>query len=62
MRIEIDPDLCSGHGRCYMAAAQLIDADEQGRGTVLVADVPPELEATARLAAANCPERAVRIG
>ena len=61
MRIRIDPDLCSGHGRCYAVAADLVAPDDEGRGVVLAEVVTPELEAHARAAAANCPERAVQL-
>src|SRR3546814_10183679 len=44
MRIEIDGDRCSGHGRCYSLAPDVFDCDDEGYGRVLLADVPPELE------------------
>ena len=57
----IDPDLCTGHGRCYAVAPDLVDADDEGRGVVTREVVPPELEAQARKAVTNCPERAVKL-
>ena len=60
VRIEIDRDLCTGHGRCYVVAPELFEPDDDGRGTVIEAEVPPEAEEAARRAVANCPERAVR--
>ena len=61
MRISIDPDRCTGHGRCYTLAAQLFDADDEGRGFVIAEEVDEGLEAVARRAAENCPERAVLV-
>ncbi|HEY3831802.1 MAG TPA: ferredoxin [Acidimicrobiia bacterium] len=61
MRITIDADVCTGHGRCYVLAPDLCEPDDRGRGVVSRADVPPELEDQARAAAANCPERAVSL-
>ncbi|HEY1740645.1 MAG TPA: ferredoxin [Acidimicrobiia bacterium] len=61
MRITIDADTCTGHGRCYVLAPDLCEPDDRGRGVVSRADVPPELEDQARAAAANCPERAVSL-
>lgn len=61
MRVAIDLDRCTGHGRCYALAPELfVPDDEDGHG-VVVGDgtVPPEQEAAARRAEANCPERAV---
>ncbi len=61
MRISIDDNLCTGHGRCYVLAPELCEPDDRGRGTVSLADVPAALEEQARAAEANCPERAVLI-
>lgn len=62
MRIEIDEDVCVGHGRCYSLAPALFDSDEVGHGVVLVAEVhEPEQVAAAEKAAANCPEMAIRL-
>ena len=62
MRIKVDNDKCQGHNRCNTVAQELFDLDEYGYshekedGTV-----PKELEEKARLAVANCPERAIKI-
>ena len=61
MHIEIDSDSCTGHGRCYSLAAEVFDVDDAGYGVVRLPDVPPELEAKARAAVTNCPERAITI-
>jgi ferredoxin len=61
MRIVLDADVCTGHGRCYTLEPSLFEADDYGHGVVLVADVPPESEEAARSAAANCPERAITL-
>ncbi len=61
MQIAIDASACTGHGRCYALAPDLFEPDDEGRGVVLKADVPGELEDDARRAAAGCPERAVRL-
>ncbi|HMG40046.1 MAG TPA: ferredoxin [Acidimicrobiales bacterium] len=64
MRITLDRERCTGHGRCYMLAPEVFDADDEGYGAVRVddGDVPPGLEAAARKAAANCPEEAITTG
>jgi ferredoxin len=59
MRIRIDTEVCTGHGRCYTLAPELFAADDEGFGQVTQADVPPELEQAARRATTSCPERAV---
>jgi ferredoxin len=61
MRISIDGDACTGHGRCYSVAPALVQADDDGRGVVVRADVRDDLADQARAALLNCPERAVRL-
>lgn len=60
VKAQIDPGRCQGHGRCYDLAPGLFTEDDEGYGQV-VGDgvVPPGEERAARLAAANCPEKAV---
>jgi ferredoxin len=62
MKVQIDPERCQGHGRCYDLTPSLFGEDDEGYGTVLGdGTVPAEQERAARLAAANCPEQAVEI-
>jgi ferredoxin len=65
MRVQIDPALCQGHGRCYDIAPDLFGEDEDGYATLtrLTADgtVPAGREDHAGLAAANCPESAIAV-
>ena len=63
MRVQIDAELCQGHGRCYDLAPKVFGEDEDGYAVLLRegGHVPAELEDDARLAEANCPEAAVLI-
>jgi ferredoxin len=62
VKLQINSDICQGHGRCYDLAPDLFGDDEEGFGQVLGDGiVPPEKEREARLAAANCPERAIEL-
>ena len=62
MKVQIDSGRCQGHGRCYDLAPGLFGDDDEGYGQVLSdGAVPPGQEHNARLAVANCPERAVDI-
>ncbi len=62
MRIEIDEDRCSGHGRCYTLAPELFDADEQGHGVALVeGDLAVDQVEAAKTAVLNCPEQAISL-
>jgi ferredoxin len=61
MKLRIDEEACTGHGRCYTLAPELFDADDYGHGSILREDVPGELADRARTAVANCPERAISL-
>jgi ferredoxin len=61
VKLRVDPDKCQGHARCYALAPEIFDVDDYGQSSVVVDEVPTELEAKARLAVANCPEYAIEI-
>ena len=61
MKVRIDGDNCSGHGRCAKYAPNVFRLDDDGynadRGTTI--DVPAGEEAHAKLGIKACPERAI---
>ena len=62
VKLQIDPGLCQGNGRCYDLAPDLFGDDEEGYGKVLDDGVvAPGKEDDARRAVLNCPERAIRL-
>ena len=62
MKLTLDEDVCTGHGRCYALAPDVFDADDDGHCVLRFdGDVPPDLEAKARAGAANCPEEALEV-
>jgi ferredoxin len=62
VKVQINSQLCQGHGRCYDLAPGLFGDDDEGYGRVLGDGVvPPGEEQDARLAVANCPERAIEL-
>jgi ferredoxin len=61
MKLRIDFEACTGHGRCYSLAPELFDADDYGHSVLLQEEVPEPLAGQARLAVANCPERALSL-
>jgi len=62
VKIHVDSERCQGHTQCGFTAPQLFALrDEDGHAYALVEEVPPELQALARLAAASCPEEAVIV-
>jgi ferredoxin len=63
MRVFIDPNQCTGHGRCYTLAPDLLTCDDEGyvsiRGEAI--DVPEGQIEFAEEAAGSCPERAISL-
>jgi ferredoxin len=61
MKLRIDYDRCSGHGRCYELAPNLVTDDDSGYGQVIAEDIDESQEAEALLAVNGCPERAITL-
>jgi ferredoxin len=62
VKVRIDGDRCTGHGRCYAAAPTLFTDDERGYGVVIGdGEVGSADEDGARAAARACPEGAVLV-
>jgi ferredoxin len=62
MKITVDTDRCQGHNRCHALAPDLFDIDDLGYATASTTrDLSPSDEPRAQLAAANCPEHAIRL-
>jgi ferredoxin len=60
-RVLLDPDRCTGHGRCYTLAPDVFDADEVGHCIVLTENVSGDLESQAVTGEQNCPEGAITL-
>lgn len=61
MRVEVDPNICEGHGQCNAVAPEIYDLDEDGYCLIRNPEVPPELEAAATEGALACPVQAISI-
>jgi ferredoxin len=62
VKVQISSERCQGHGRCYDLVPDLFGEDEEGYSRLLGdGTVPPGKEREARLAEANCPERAIEV-
>lgn len=61
MRVKIDGEHCTGHGRCAKYAPNVFKLDDDGynvdRGSVI--DVPAGEEENARRGIKSCPEQAI---
>ena len=61
MKVRIDTELCTGHGRCYSLAPEVFEPDDLGHGRVILDEVPDQLRQRAELGVKNCPEQAISI-
>jgi ferredoxin len=64
MRVRIDANLCSGHGRCAKYAPdvfELNDSDGYNKDRGREIEVPEAAEDAARMGIKSCPERAITI-
>ena len=63
MKVTVDAETCTGHGRCYALAPEVFGPDDFGHCRIIVADgeVPTELQDQARLGRDNCPELALTL-
>ncbi|MGQ0778188.1 MAG: ferredoxin [Pseudonocardiales bacterium] len=61
MRVEVDPNICEGHGQCNAVAPQVYDLDEGGYCLIHNSDVPLELESAAEAGAMACPVYAITV-
>jgi ferredoxin len=60
-KLWIDYDRCSGQGRCFELAPDLITDDDEGFGQVLVPLIDGAQLDAATKAFNSCPERAVHL-
>jgi ferredoxin len=63
VRLAVDAGQCTGHGRCYTMAPDLLTFDDEGYVTIRGESiaVPEDLRDVARYAADSCPEGAVTL-
>ena len=61
MKVRIDNDLCAGFGICVGIAPEMFELHDDGYATVLLSDVPPELEDAVQRAVSQCPAQAISV-
>jgi ferredoxin len=63
VKIRVDEEQCTGHGRCYRLAPDLLTYDDEGyvsiRGEAI--EVPPDQIEFAEEAEGTCPEGAITL-
>jgi ferredoxin len=61
MKVCVDAEVCSGHGRCYTLAPEVFESDDNGYSSVISSEIPESLRKQAEIGRDNCPERAITI-
>lgn len=61
MKVEVDDDVCGGHGVCWGLCPEVFDLTDDGYAVVLVDEVPTEHEAAVREARTRCPSGAITV-
>lgn len=61
MRVSVDLNRCTGHGRCYALCPEVFEEDDAGHCQIVLREIPEALEDRARMAAENCPELAILL-
>lgn len=61
MRVQIDEERCRGHGMCQSSCPKVFDIGGGGYAVVRLAEIPAELHDAVRVAAIQCPERAILV-
>ena len=61
MKVVLDKERCTGHGRCYVLAPDVFDEDEPGYCVLKLETVPENLHDSTRTAVDSCPEHALSI-
>ena len=61
VRVEVDLNICEGHGQCNAVAPEVYDLDDGGCCLVRNPEVPPGLEPQAEEGALSCPVQAITV-
>jgi ferredoxin len=61
MRIEVDLDLCQGHGECALEAPAVFAVPKKGQVQVIDPDPPDSERAAVESAVRYCPTQALRL-
>ena len=59
--MRIDPEVCAGFGICTGISAEVFELHEYGDATVLIGEVPTELQDLVRRSVSQCPAPAISM-
>jgi ferredoxin len=60
MRVEVNHDVCEGHGKCEMSAPEVFELRDDDLSYVLIEEVPANLREKVDRAIRLCPRAAIR--
>lgn len=61
IRVTVDAERCTGHGRCYTLAPEVFEPDDAGYCHIPREELDESLAGQARTGADNCPEDAITV-
>jgi len=61
MKVKVDASVCAGFSACLGASPEVFELHPDGYAVARIVEVPKELEASVRRAAAECPTGAITI-
>ncbi|MBI2766479.1 MAG: ferredoxin [Chloroflexi bacterium] len=59
MKVQVNRDMCEGHGKCQSAAPEIFELRDDEISYVLVDEVPAESVARVEAAIRLCPRQAI---
>jgi ferredoxin len=59
MKVQVNQDMCEGHGKCQQAAPEVFELRDDDLSHVLVDDVSEELKPKVDRAIRLCPRQAI---
>lgn len=61
MKVSINNDLCAGFGICVGICPEAFELHPDGYATVVLSEVPAELDDLVRRAMSQCPAQAITV-
>jgi len=61
MKVVVDYDLCEANAVCQKQAPEVFRVEEDDTLTVIISDVPGDLQAKVEEAVRLCPRQAIRV-
>jgi ferredoxin len=59
LKVQVNEDLCEGHGKCQMSAPEVFKLDDEDLSHVIMDEIPQELVPAVERAIRLCPRQAI---